>query len=574
MKRLFESIAIVAAVLFAAVACDNKALAPAEPSTPVLQAPGINITVTEVGDDFFSFKIAPQGKSAYYSYLVSTKDPATAKIDSSKLYSVSYKDVAQGTVCYANTASWNEKVTEAAPNTTYYIYAVASSVEGNVGSVASTSVHTSDGVNPSIEAAARNGNIVQVKFTEAIKYTDAEVTAVVYAKNYRSSNSSPVIAKTKAEVLTAGNIAQFTFPEITVPGSWYLVNYPAGTFVDSAGNKCEGVTSSFVYNEKGALVDVNGLYGYLENEAFEFTVPKIASVTDATKFINITSPQMLNGNGKTGNLASVKIVHVEDGVTTTTEYDLQAGKQYGVTTLMTAGFRLVSNPKPGDQFTIYVEGEAFEDIYGNRNAACEIGPIIFSYGYTHADVIGNYTHPGTSGYGSQYDESAWTFAISESDDATKGDVIVSTYYDFPCKIYASWNNDTGELTFPIYQQFLGGLSYQGVYYEFYTGGYFASFTDAPTKEPITLYMEESGTFTDATDYLGYEYNAYKIPASGKISDITKDDYLGRDYNIFNPLLLVKGAAANVAPASIPGNRYRVYINEPGYSRKPVSETLR
>ena len=56
MKRLFESIAIVAAVLFAAVACDNKALAPAEPSTPVLQAPGINITVTEVGDDFFSFK--------------------------------------------------------------------------------------------------------------------------------------------------------------------------------------------------------------------------------------------------------------------------------------------------------------------------------------------------------------------------------------------------------------------------------------------------------------------------------------------------------------------------------------
>lgn len=550
MKRFFQSIAIVAVVAFAAASCENKALAPAEPSTPVLAAPDVTVSVANVTDDSFSFTVAPQGESSYYSYLVTSVAFAP---DSASLYAVKYSDVAQGTVKYADKQSFTSSVSGLSPNTTYYVYAVTSSKEGNVGHVVSASCKTSDGVNPEAVDFAFSNNIVQILFSEDVEYVEGkEVTAVVYAQNYRAANSAPVNQKAVAQVtMPAANIAQFVFPDITIPGSWYLVSFPEGTFVDSAGNPCPALESVFKYAEDGSLDDEDpsdGVWAYIPNAPFSFKVEDPEVVTDYKAFINVKSENML-AKAYPGK-AHAQVVHTESGVTTTTEYDITGGKNYGVTTLYTAGFRLEAAPNGGDLFTISVDEGAIEDIYGNKNAAFEIGPVLYSYGFTVADVCGTYENSGESGYGATYNEDPWTLTITESDDATKGNVMISSYYGFnSCKIYGDWNGDTGVLTIEETDAQLGAFVYNGAVYFYYLATYYGWLSKNKDGRHLQLYMTEVGSLEDGNDFLGYYYEAYKMPASGNVADLTENDFLGSDYNIFFPEFVLKPAAAVTAAPS-------------------------
>ena len=546
---------------FAAIACNNAALAPAEPSTTPLAAPGISITISNVTDNTFDVKVAPDGEAAYYSYLVT---PQSFAPDSSALYSASYSGIIKGAVKYDKEKPYFETTVKGLdPNVEYFVYAVAASKEGNVGKVVSKSTKTSDGGIPTINAAARSGNIVQVQFTENISYVEGkEVSAVVYAKNYRGAKDAPVIAKTVAEVAVSGAVAQFTFPEITVPGSWYLVNFPAGSFVDSAGNPCPALASSWVYNDEGAVAQVNGVYGYLANKNFDFEVKAPATLASYNQFINVTSPQMLNG-GNAGK-AVAKIVNVTDGVTTTTEYPLTAGKHYGVTTLYTAGFMLPVEPGRGDDFTFIVEEEAFEDIYGNKSNAFEIGPVLYSYGYTVDDVCGIYINSGESAYGSARNESAWSFKVAKSDDATKGNVVISNYYGLDCKIYAQWDGDAGILTVEDNDAAINGvLSEDGKTVSFYyLATYYGWVYSKADNRPLQLYMTEQGKFTDGNDFVGYYYEQYNWPASGKVADIdTEKDYLGYKLNLFMPEF-GPGVASTAAVQGV-----KMYLPCPGIGAK-------
>lgn len=69
------------------MACTNEALAPAEASTPVLDAPGMSIKVLEAKDDSFSVEFAPTGEALAYSYMITAAPIASP--DSSAIYSLS-----------------------------------------------------------------------------------------------------------------------------------------------------------------------------------------------------------------------------------------------------------------------------------------------------------------------------------------------------------------------------------------------------------------------------------------------------------------------------------------------------
>lgn len=375
MKRFFQTIAILAVVAFAASACQSDALAPAEPSTPALVAPGIDITISEVADNSFKFTIAPRGESCYYSYLVSSVD---SELDSASLYSVSYKDIMQGTVKYADNPSFTATVEGLESYTDYYVYAVASSVEGNVGSVYRKSVQTLDTSAPALTGYDYNENQVLLEFSEDITYVEGkEVYAVVYAGLYLTG--SPVIEHTAATVITGGNQVLLTFPAIVTPGSYYTINYPAGTFVDQVGTPCAALESRFY--STGSGVGLEGLYGALENAPLEVVLPEVGMIEELESWISVGVPSMVNRIDSKAQFITT-ITHVEevDGAVSTTEtvVPMKAVTHFGGSYYAIL-VRPAGNPKPKDLITITIPAGACTDIYGNVNDEIVLGPYKYAY---------------------------------------------------------------------------------------------------------------------------------------------------------------------------------------------------
>ena len=207
-------------------------------------------------------------------------------------------------------------------------------------------------------------------------------------------------------------------------------------------------------------------------------------------------------------------------------------------------------PKRGDNVTIDIPEKYITDIYGNTSAAVTIGAFLYSYGYKIDDICGTYVNSGASAFGAAYNEDSWTFVLAKSDDAKKGNVMITEYYGFDeLKQYGTFDVDKGELTFPIHYSafYLGGFDYEGVYYDFSAWSYYST-KDEPN---ITLNMTSLGEFTSGTDFPGYLYEMYTMPESGKVEDIDpENDYLGYDYNFFRPLFSKMDATPKAAQTSV------------------------
>jgi hypothetical protein len=84
----------------------------------------------------------------------------------------------------------------------------------------------------------------------------------------------------------------------------------------------------------------------------------------------------------------------------------------------------------------------------------------YSYGYTLADIVGTYDMVQTSALdGKPY---TTKMVIEASDDAKKGNVMITTYEDYECTtpIYATFDMDGGTLTIPAPQDdyyYTGGI---------------------------------------------------------------------------------------------------------------------
>lgn len=563
MKRFFESLAIVAALAFSAIACQSEALAPAEPSIPVPDVPGVSISILSSSDNAFSFKVAPTSAVAWYSYLVT--DQKLAAVDSFNVYALRYSGIEAKRLDYASNKSYTAEISDVEDNATYYIYAVAADSSNFVSSVATATVSTSDTVGPQIVNFQYQDNMVLLVFSEEVSYVEGkDIWAEVHP--FMISAGAPVIEKTVADVQVSGNQALLTFPEITTPGSLFVVNVPEGAFIDDVGQKTPAYSSAITdQDEDGNPVFADGsIFGYMDAGEIEYEDATPATLVDwktPVKLVTCKTPIYMLGK----DAVVAKIVHEAADRTVTTEYTpLALNDGYFV---LEDGYTIAAllpeEPARGDLITFEIKEESILDIYGNVNAAIslpepdgedeEASPILYSYGFTVADVLGTYQNDGVSGYGPVYNEEPWTLTVAESDDAEKGNVMLSSYYDLPCKIYAEWDGDAGTLT--IIDE--GNLTYvcgftdeaEEYYFEFYLTGYYHYLGGADaTGAPIVLYMKEKGSFYSGTDYLGYWYYQFNIPESGNLEDLTESDLVNYDYNIFLPIL--SGVEAAGAPAKV------------------------
>lgn len=384
MKKFIQSIAAFAVLVFAAAACQSEALAPAEPSTTPGATPVVKVEVLSTTDTGFTFQVTPSGNVGFYTCLVTTEEIASP--DPETVYALGYDNIMAKRLVYENDKSFTGEVSDVDFNSNYYIYAVAANPECNVSAVASASVRTTDTVAPGF-VVDEDGNVdyefeenqVLLTFSEDITYDESKkITANVYAKLYLLG--APVIQGTVAEVQTQDNQALLTFPEITTPGSYYVVNIPAGAFVDAMKQATPAVNSGFSKGENG--VKVEGIYGYLENGELEVVLPEITMIEDLGEWIKVGVPSMVNSiDSKAKFTTEIKHSEAGEGVSsvTVTTYDMEPMNHFGGE-LYNILVRPAGSPAPKDEITITIPAEACEDIYGNTNSEpIVLGPYLYAY---------------------------------------------------------------------------------------------------------------------------------------------------------------------------------------------------
>ncbi len=449
MKRIFAYLSVAVAL----AACNLYG--EPETSTTPLEAKDIDIAISAVGDSSFTVTLTPQGEAAFYSYLVDASDEIVP-LDPSTLYSVGYTSVAQGTVCYAQNPSYSFTVA-AAPNTPYVVYAVSSSVEGNVGSVVTAQTRTSDGVAPYFEDYSASGRVATFTFSEPVKAVEGKkISAKYYASNLYTKTYYPYLDDSQKMGVTDSvavevneNVVKVTFPALP-DGAFYAIAMEEGAFVDYAGLPSMGFETVFSYDaESGKAAPSLPFYGRVPAVAMNIEVPNVSVVTDWTKYI--TLKHNVYGSGAVSNNISVIREFVLDGKKYTEESVLSGAPYYGVSG-MNFLVRLAEEPGRGDILSIVIPEKTFYDVYGNYNAAITIGPFLYSFGYTVNDIAGSYTFSSTSGYASYgYGPYENVLTIAASDDEKEGNVMFTGQLsDIDVKFYADFDMDLGTITLPKY----------------------------------------------------------------------------------------------------------------------------
>ena len=413
MKKIFF-ISILA--LATVVGCSKKNIEPVVDMGANAAVP--TISVTKVTDDAIEATVATGANTGYYAYVVlAGKDQG---LDAETLLEGGYskKGYDAATVLAKDKATATVSATGLDFASLYTIYAVAANEKGVVTEVAVKEVRTSDGVAPDLDGWDFDGNYMELYFSEPVVATEgATITATVWAKLYRTGN--PVQKDVVGEIVAVesdGTVC-ISFPDIEIPGSWYIINYAEGTFKDLEGNDCPALPlGAFQANESGVIAGCTGVYGYIANAAMEYELDAPDLVVNYDKyFLKVKVPNMVNNC--TANLVDVAIVSASGSKTVTTEYTLSGAPYYGALDYYTVVVKLAEEPNRGDNIYITIQPGAITDIYGNSNETIEIGPMLYAYDYTIDDIVGTYTFTGTGKYGGSQSDPEVVIATNAAKDS-------------------------------------------------------------------------------------------------------------------------------------------------------------
>lgn len=534
---------IATALLFGLVSCTKFE---SESPLPVESATDPSITISDVTDDSFTATITAVSGTGFYSYAII---PGAAKeVNPTTLLKVGAKGAFEGTNDFAKTPSVTVEASDLEFNSTYTVYAVAASVQGTVGNVITKEVNTSDGVAPKVTGATAQDSVITMTLSEAVeKSRILNVSADYYAVNSPEfkAEGTPE-GKADVDVEVEGKTATLTVKGLPA-GAYYAINFPEGTFSDLTGNKLPEMSSSVYFDEKGKLA-TKGITARMPVQSFDLALADttIQVIVDAAEPIVLVWPEdvvVVDADDE----AEGKIVY--DNATASHTYKTYYGADFGVAEDLSSAVVIPNasedrpDPVRGDDVTITVPSFLI-DIYGNTNNELVIGPKLYSYGYTFDDVVGTYVNSGKSIY-TGYDEDPFEMVIAKSDDAKKGNVMLTKYCGVDSKIYADFDFDAGTLTMPLFFEVFNVLDLGDSFALFCTYGYFSC--EEGMENDLVLYMTESGKFTDGNDYPGYYYEIYSKPASGKFEDIPDDAKpIGGDYNCFFPFF----SKATPAPSTV------------------------
>jgi hypothetical protein len=282
------------------------------------------------------------------------------------------------------------------------------------------------------------------------------------------------------------------FADAIPTGAYYTVSYPEGMFYDNAYNNAAGLESGFSA-ASGSLAPY-GAYGRMDFATWDFAASEVNIVSDPEYMFTFTPVDAeIAKYGEGGITAS----YTKDGRTVInelvakTDYVIAAGADGKPCVYL----MLPETPDYGATVTISFEEDAFWDIWGNSSAAYE-ATCLFSFGYTLADITGDYEGAYYCAFDGKW--YAMELTAEESDDPEKGNVMITTFADVPCiaPIYANFNFDAGTLSIAHSQAFYQYTESENkITYVFYTY----------EGAGVTLSMPSAGTLAGPDDYFGIAY---------------------------------------------------------------------
>lgn len=523
MKKIVTLISAAALL----VAC-NDLYGPTESATPEVKSDGIDIEVKLVEDDAVTFTLTPKSEATYYSYLVDQSEEVVA-LDSAKLFSVSYKSVAQGIINWHDSKSKTLTVSDLEPNTPYVIYAVAGSSTGIPSEVASVTFKTSDKVAPRPAKFSAEGNVVTLVFSEAVKVASGEVTVKYYAINDPEFvNGTPVASVAGTVKGVKGDTATIEFE---IPsGAWYSVDVAAGAFEDYAGNASPALASSAKYNASADKVEGRNIFAQNKTKAFSL------GKAEGELLLDWEDPLLIDfGSEYEYGAANAKVVSTVTflGESVSTTYKILPGVDFGyLKSVGKVAFFLPAEPERGSTVTFKIAAGTFVDYYGNANAEWT-ATFTYAYDYKLEDVLGAYDIK----YGSVFDGKTYSGSdvIVASDDEKKGNVMFTSFCGnkLAKPVYATFSPVSGELSIDPFQYCFDfeDSEEEGKIYQAHL--VWATIQDSRfafnKTLPVVLQMPEAGKLvnTGYFGFLGYEdgtpmmwfdgvfsYDASKTAASG------------------------------------------------------------
>ena len=511
MKKILFAILAAAAM---SAACTQFA----EDLTPTYDTVGKPEVVADVADDDSITVVITAGENtSYYGYAV-VKDTLVG-VTAEKLVADGYaKDpavVLQGEEQAPQTASikYSEEtksvtlqLTGLVPFTDYTVYAAAISPMGVPSEVVVVTVRTTDGTEPVVDAESAKAEEADSVLTFAIPFSDpialtgeGTAKAYFYAENYASENGMLVVYK-EVEIpadhmATDGKNLLLAVPATEyIPGACVSMTYSADIVVNGAGKKNVAFEDHLMAWVKGELV-WNGIVGFYDYVNWDFSLVDPATLPDEPEgedemegedeeeeekipvYFQDWTQLVMPTYGTTAygivtdtedTKIRVSVLQMDGKVVS---YDA-AENNFAAIGENVLGLMLNEDPTFGASISYTIAEGSFADLFGNVNNELTAEDEYFcSYGYTVADILGEYTISGLNLWTGQ--PATYPMTIAPSDEPDYGNVMITNYFGIEGKLYCEFNVHAGTLYIYEYDIFADG------YATFFNGAGNQIFTFAP-----------------------------------------------------------------------------------------------
>lgn len=371
MKKLIYSLAIALIGMTSCTSFDE------EKSETYAAGPTVDLSLTTTTDSTFTFTVKPAEGSNFYSYTVVPGKANTSVSAESVLKNSLSGSIEQGIIEYAKASSVTVNMRDAkdqplcVPNTTYTVYAVASSAQGVVGAVKTLEVTTTDGEAPVLmpytatDPTSETDTVTTVTFSEEVMMGEGTVSASYY-QVYGDGSLIP-IPEDDITVITTGNKAYFAVNNVPA-GAYVLYSWTEGAFVDSYGNKCPATNTEFT--EEG----VSGVYRRLPLKSWDITAKNFTQepgmlIADYKTFkgtmtfaYNVYRNEF-EGSDEHVKSGDISLTYMNSKKTVNVALDPDEWSISG----NTLTFTLPEAPAAGDIITIKIKAGTIFDVNGNPN---------------------------------------------------------------------------------------------------------------------------------------------------------------------------------------------------------------
>lgn len=503
--------------------------------------PTVTVEATEVTDSTFNLKVTPAAGTYFYSYVVEKANQPTEH-KAADLLKGTYKGIANQVIDATKVAALTNNMRKNGaplllPNTTYQIYAVASSDKGITGEVVNVTVTTTDGLVPKPKTFKATGNNVDVTLSESLTRGTGNVTATFY-KEFDLQNPITVTVPNDSIVIKGAVVT--VKPQDVNPGAFVTISWEAGAFKDIFGNPVAAFTSGLNMTT-GKFTGVNyraAVKEFTVAESF-FVAPEVGSFfvdwmafqgeLDFGQNIFVKKSALKLGDLKVIYSSTIKKAFMN---LATTDWSVAGSK---------LTFKLPVEPGFGDNVSFQMNKSVIFDVWGNPNAAYTNETKKWNrFLFTKSLVLGDFRLDGTSTYdGEEYEFGQGT--ITEDPEYTNG-LILKDFIDTGFKMSGEYDLDLGKMYLLAWDS-LGNATLGGVEYEFYNYNYKNTSADL-----IEFTINPTGTIT-SSEYAIVVYN----PATGKTSF----------YDELDPAVFSR-------PTATSGSVKRNGNTSPRYSLKPIT----